>query len=45
VSSLGDKPTARDACVDAGVDEASLPAFEQALQRLVDTDMLKARAA
>lgn len=45
VSSLADAPSARAACVAAGVDETSLPAFEQALQRLADTDMLRMRAA
>jgi putative mycofactocin binding protein MftB len=44
VASLGEKPTARAACVDAGVGPEQLPAFEQALQRLVDTDMLRARS-
>jgi putative mycofactocin binding protein MftB len=45
VSSLGDAPSARAACADAGVPEASLPAFEKALARLVETDMLRERAA
>ena len=43
VTALGDAPSARAACEDAGVDGPSLPAFERALQRLVDTEMLTAR--
>jgi putative mycofactocin binding protein MftB len=44
VQSLGDAPTARDACARAGVDEGALPAFEQALARLADTDMVRERS-
>lgn len=44
VQSLGDAPTARDACTRAGVDEHALPAFEQALARLADTDMVRERS-
>jgi putative mycofactocin binding protein MftB len=43
VQSLADAPTARAACDRAGVDEGALPAFERALARLADTDMLKER--
>jgi putative mycofactocin binding protein MftB len=43
VQGLGDAPTARDACVAAGVPESSLPAFEAALARLAGTDMLRER--
>jgi putative mycofactocin binding protein MftB len=45
VQGLGEAPTARDACVAAGVEPASLPAFEAALARLAGTDMLRERAA
>jgi putative mycofactocin binding protein MftB len=45
VQALRDSPSARAACVQAGVDESSLPAFEQALARLAETDMLCERAA
>lgn len=45
VSALAACATAREACEQAGVDDASLPAFERALARLVDTDMLRERAA
>jgi len=37
--------TAREACAAAGVDAPELPAYERALARLVDTDMLRERAA
>jgi putative mycofactocin binding protein MftB len=43
VQTLADAPTARDACGRAGVDDAALPAYEQALARLADTDMLRER--
>jgi putative mycofactocin binding protein MftB len=43
VQGLGDAPSARDACEAAGVDDASLPAFEAALARLAGTDMLRER--
>ena len=45
VQGLGDAPTARAACEAAGVDDASLPAFEAALARLAGTDMLREREA
>ena len=45
VESLADAPSARVACDRAGVDEAALPAFERALARLADTDMLQERAS
>jgi len=45
VQALGDSPSARAACDEAGVDEGALPAFERALARLVDTDMLCERVA
>jgi putative mycofactocin binding protein MftB len=40
---LDDAPTARVACARAGVDEASLAAFERALARLAATDMVRER--
>ena len=40
---LEGSPTARAACDSAGVGEAALPAFERALERLVETDMLQER--
>jgi putative mycofactocin binding protein MftB len=43
VEGLRGAPSARAACADAGIDDHSLPAFERALQRLVDTDMLRER--
>jgi putative mycofactocin binding protein MftB len=43
VQSLADAPTAREACGRAGVDEGALPAFERALARLADTEMLQER--
>ena len=41
VQSLGDAPSAREACTRAGVDDGELPAYEKALARLADTDMLQ----
>lgn len=40
---LDDSATARAACDGAGVGEEALPAFERALARLVETDMLQER--
>lgn len=37
--------TAREACATAGIGEHELPAYDQALLRLVRTDMLRERAA
>ena len=45
VEALATAPTARAACVGAGVDGALLPAYERALARLADTAMLRERAA
>jgi len=45
VQTLGDSPSARVACDEAGVDAGALPAFEQAIARLVETDMLCERVA
>jgi putative mycofactocin binding protein MftB len=45
VESLADSPTARAACDQAGVEDTALPAFERALARLAETDMLRERTA
>jgi putative mycofactocin binding protein MftB len=45
IESLADSPTARAACDQAGVEAAALPAFEKALARLAETDMLRERTA
>jgi putative mycofactocin binding protein MftB len=41
VRSLTDQPTARAACLAAGVSERELPQFATALGTLTDTDMLE----
>ena len=43
VQGLADAPTARDACAGAGIEPAELGAYERALDRLAETDMLRAR--
>jgi mycofactocin biosynthesis protein MftB len=43
VQGLGQAPTARDACIDAGVGPGELRVYERALARLADTDMLRER--
>ena len=43
VQGLDAAPSARAACVAAGLTEAQLPTFEKALTTLVDTDMLSER--
>ena len=45
VERLAEVPTARDACVLAGVDDAAMPSFERALAQLAATDMVRERAA
>ncbi len=40
---LDGAPTARAACTLAGIEGASLPAFERAIARLVDSGMLQER--
>jgi putative mycofactocin binding protein MftB len=45
VQSLADAPSARVACERAGVAETALPAFDTALARLADTDMLQERTS
>ena len=41
IEQLATADTARSACSGAGVDSSALPAYERALERLVDTDMLR----
>ncbi len=45
VEHLAEVPTARDACRQAGVEDAALPQFERALAQLAATDMVRERAA
>jgi putative mycofactocin binding protein MftB len=40
VQALGEQPTARAACLEAGVTEQELPAYSQALERLVRSGMV-----
>jgi mycofactocin biosynthesis protein MftB len=40
---LAESSTARAACDRAGVDASDLPAYERALSRLADTDMVRER--
>ena len=44
VQGLGAAPTARQACLAAGVEPSELRAYERALARLAETDMLQERA-
>ena len=41
VASLGDAPSAREACRSAGVTEADLPAYAAALQTLAGSQMIR----
>jgi putative mycofactocin binding protein MftB len=43
VSSLGDAPSAREACQAAGVSTAELPAYATALATLASSQMIRAR--
>ena len=43
VRGLAEAPTARDACAGAGIEPGELRAYERALGRLAETDMLRAR--
>ena len=43
VEGLADAPTARAACAGAGIGPSELGAYERALARLADTDMLRER--
>ena len=45
VQGLGEAPTARDACAGAGIPAEELRAYERALTRLAETDMLRERAS
>jgi mycofactocin biosynthesis protein MftB len=45
VRSLAEYPTARSACVAAGVTPAALPAYERALATLAESQMITERAA
>ena len=45
VRSLAEHPTARSACVAAGVPPAALPAYERALATLAESQMITERAA
>lgn len=44
VRCLGDWPTARDACLHAGVGQAELPAYRTALATLAASDMIRVRS-
>jgi putative mycofactocin binding protein MftB len=43
VRALGDHPSARAACTAAGVTEAELPAYRQALATLAESSMISER--
>ena len=45
VRGLAAEPTGRDACLAAGVSEAELPAYAQALSTLAQTGMIMERSA
>jgi putative mycofactocin binding protein MftB len=45
VQGLGEAPTARDACTGAGIEPGELRAYERALARLAETDMVRERAS
>ena len=45
VQGLAEAPTARDACAGAGIEPGELRAYERALDRLAETDMLRARVS
>ncbi len=45
VRSLGEYPSARDACRAAGVSDAELPVYSQALATLAGTEMICGRDA
>ncbi len=44
VEGLGSAPTARHACVAAGVGPSDMGAYERALARLAETDMVREQA-
>jgi putative mycofactocin binding protein MftB len=43
VEQLDDQPTGRQACLAAGVTDAELPSYEQALESLASTGMITRR--
>jgi mycofactocin biosynthesis protein MftB len=43
VRSLGDHPSARSACVAAGIGPAALPVYERALATLAESHMIRER--
>jgi putative mycofactocin binding protein MftB len=45
LTALADADTARDACVRAGVDDAQLPGYQNALGTLASSSMICRRAA
>jgi hypothetical protein len=45
VRSLGDAPSAREACQSAGLTEADLPAYAVALETLASSQMICARVS
>jgi mycofactocin biosynthesis protein MftB len=45
VRALGDAPSAREACAQAGVTESELPAYAAALQTLAGSQMIRPREA
>jgi mycofactocin biosynthesis protein MftB len=45
VQGLADAPTARQACVGAGVGPSEMQAYGRALARLAETDMVRERTA
>ena len=45
VKTLGDAPSAREACAQAGVTAADLPAYAAALQTLASSRMIRPREA
>jgi putative mycofactocin binding protein MftB len=45
VQSLADSPTARAACISAGIGDADLPRYQQALGTLVHSSMVVERSS
>jgi putative mycofactocin binding protein MftB len=45
VRSLGDHPSARAACADAGIDDAALPSYRTALGTLAASTMITDRSS
>jgi putative mycofactocin binding protein MftB len=45
VTSLADEPNARVACEHAGVSAEAMAAYDAAIARLADTDMIRERVA